>query len=176
MSWFANWSRDESYQQQQKDEQKKHQDPKWTLTESEKENFENYVKLWETGLWKANETYVKQFNDLEAAVLRTLDKMIREQLVAGQLVYVPIFNSMPFVSIVEQVVISCSTKLPDGKFAYILKNDGYIPMQFPGYARLGIENSSSGQYPRGLIFPRFVSSEKLIRALFHNQEVMFCPH
>lgn len=179
MSWFASWKQHENYQPKQEGQQpqksNKKEGPTWTVTDAERIVYEEYIKLWETGLWKANDQYTQKFQDLEAAVLRSLDAMIREQLIADQLVYVPVFNSPPFVSIVETIVASCSRKLPDGKFAYMLQNDGYIPQQFRGYARLAYENSASGQYPRGYIFPRFASSDKLIRALFHNNEVMFCP-
>lgn len=164
--------------EQPKADMKTNTAPMWTWTKEEKEINDKYVNLWKTGVWNSNDANRKEFNQLEAKVLATMDKMIREQMQPGHHVYRPVYNALPFVSIREEIIVSC-LKSRDGTCTFISNVDSLcVPTPFIGYARLQAENNSSGGFPRGFIFPRFINDkfyEDLIRAIFHNQEVMFVP-
>lgn len=162
MSWL--WGEDKPKQ------------PEWTFTVDEKKTLAEFVKLWEDGELNKDE---ENAHKLESTVFNILEKVVKEQLAVGQLVYTPLGNRMPFVSVRASHIKHVAKHKPDGKQAFILDADGTMPRLLYSYSDFRNEMISNGWCHQTYIIPRFgdeANSEKLIRALFRKLEVMFVQY
>lgn len=150
--------------------------PEWTFNAEEKRIIDELVKLWEEGELNKNEEKAQK---LESTVFNILEKVMKEQLAVGQLVYTPIGNRIPFVSVRSSHIKQIAKHNSDGKQAFIMDSDGTMPRLLYSYSDLRNEMISNGWYQQTYIIPRFGdenNSEKLIRALFRKLEVMFVQY
>lgn len=146
---------------------------KWTFSTEEKKTIAEFVKLWEDGELNKNEEHALK---LETSVFAILEKVVKEQLSVGQLVYTPTGNRVPFVSIRPTFIKHVAKHNSDGKQGFILDADGTMPRLLRPYSDLQNEMNSNGWYQQTYIIPRFDDGEKLIRALFRKLEVMFVQY